>query len=214
MTPDDIERLQQMINHGGTEAFTLIPAALKKIILEKQWQGRVDKNGKPFANFEAFVTHRLWQGLETTIDELLLYCRKQPKIKKLILAEMEPGRESRGSTKDERNNRTDNITPIRHGTSATYTMKRLKRDRPDLFSQVLEGELSANAAAIKAGWRKKKTPLEQMFHCWQKCTQSEKDEFLDLILETERRNHMDTTTQAPDEPKPEPEPPPPPGNGD
>jgi hypothetical protein len=26
--------------------------------------------------------------------------------------------------------------------------------------------------------------------------------------------HMDTTTQAPDEPKPEPEPPPPPGNGD
>ena len=38
---------------------------------------------------------------------------------------------------------------------ATYTCRRLLRDRPDLFERVKAGELSPNAAAIEAGFRKK-----------------------------------------------------------
>ena len=51
----------------------------------------------------------------------------------------------------------DNITikPER-GTGKAYTVSRLKRESPELFAQVVAGELSANAAAIKAGWRKVK----------------------------------------------------------
>lgn len=41
------------------------------------------------------------------------------------------------------------------GTSTTYTVARLKRDRPDLAERVINGELSPNAAAIEAGIRKK-----------------------------------------------------------
>ena len=41
-----------------------------------------------------------------------------------------------------------------YGNTATYTAKRLKRDRPDLFQQVLDGKLSVNAA----GFRKPTTP--------------------------------------------------------
>jgi hypothetical protein len=47
------------------------------------------------------------------------------------------------------------------GTSDTYTLRRLRRDyklgtlKEDLAAQVESGELSANAAAIQAGWRPK-----------------------------------------------------------
>jgi len=41
------------------------------------------------------------------------------------------------------------------GTSESYAIGRLKRDRSDLAEKVLAGEMSANAAAIEAGFRKK-----------------------------------------------------------
>jgi hypothetical protein len=40
------------------------------------------------------------------------------------------------------------------GTSELYTVRRLARDAPALHQKVMDGELSANAAAIEAGWRK------------------------------------------------------------
>lgn len=41
------------------------------------------------------------------------------------------------------------------GNSADYTIRRLKRDNPELAKRVVAGELSPNAAAIEAGFRKR-----------------------------------------------------------
>jgi hypothetical protein len=41
------------------------------------------------------------------------------------------------------------------GNLESYTISRLKRDRPDLAKKVIDGKLTANAAAIEAGFRKK-----------------------------------------------------------
>lgn len=49
----------------------------------------------------------------------------------------------------------NNITLDQRGTSETYTIRRLRRDRPDLADKVIAGELSANAAAKQAGFRRK-----------------------------------------------------------
>jgi hypothetical protein len=40
------------------------------------------------------------------------------------------------------------------------TLRRMKRDLPDLAQQVVNGEISLNAAAISAGFRKKKVQVE------------------------------------------------------
>jgi hypothetical protein len=51
----------------------------------------------------------------------------------------------------------DNVmsSSITHqGNSRIYTLARLDRDRPDLAAKVRTKEISANAAAIKAGFRK------------------------------------------------------------
>jgi hypothetical protein len=46
------------------------------------------------------------------------------------------------------NQHTDNISTLhdRHGTSRSYTVDRLYRERPELYAKVVAGELSANAA--------------------------------------------------------------------
>ena len=49
------------------------------------------------------------------------------------------------------------------GTSRAYTLVRLKNERPDLFDRVVAKELTANAAAIEAGWRKVPTAMETAF---------------------------------------------------
>ena len=41
------------------------------------------------------------------------------------------------------------------GNRKDYTLDRLDRERPDLYERVVDGEMSANAAAIKAGFRTK-----------------------------------------------------------
>ena len=48
----------------------------------------------------------------------------------------------------------------RQGTSRAYTLSRLQLHWPGLYAKVIAGELTANAAAIEAGFRKK-----QRRHC-------------------------------------------------
>lgn len=56
----------------------------------------------------------------------------------------------------------DNIKATKGGTDTEYTLRRLKRDAPELLQAVKRGELSVNAAAIKAGIRKKPTAEERL----------------------------------------------------
>jgi hypothetical protein len=61
-----------------------------------------------------------------------------------------------------RGNRADNISSIQHGTEQTYTLRRLARDNPELLDRVASGELSANSAAVLAGFRRptKTVPID------------------------------------------------------
>ena len=63
-----------------------------------------------------------------------------------------PGAAEHGGARVEQG---DNITLNARGTSSSHTLKHLKRDNPELAEKVIQGELSANAAAIEAGFRKK-----------------------------------------------------------
>jgi hypothetical protein len=76
MAIDYVDVLQQAIMHGGVDVFDTAPQALSLVLRNREWVGRGDRRGRPFESFEAFVTHIRWQGLETTIEELLHYCRK------------------------------------------------------------------------------------------------------------------------------------------
>jgi len=68
------------------------------------------------------------------------------------------------------------------GRGANYHLARLDRDRPDLAMQVREGSMSANAAAIEAGFRKPTpSPLESLFQAWRKADDYERRQFLKFL---------------------------------
>lgn len=68
-----------------------------------------------------------------------------------------------------------------HGTTKAYTLDRLKREAPKLFEAVCAGELSANAAAIEAGFRKKPTAFEQVQKLIPKLSAAEKRKLRELL---------------------------------
>ena len=67
------------------------------------------------------------------------------------------------------------------GNSRSYTVSRLQREAPELFAQVVAGTLSANAAAIQAGFRKKPTALEMLCRDWKVANAQERKAFLAKI---------------------------------
>lgn len=85
---------------------------------------------------------------KTTNDEYKAWTYK--KVATEIETPAKRGEVGRGRTADRFNNVKSNATP-----DLAYTLRRLKRDSPKLFEKVVSGELSANAAAIKAGFRVK-----------------------------------------------------------
>ena len=81
--------------------------------------------------------------------------------------------------------------PEQRGNTREYTVRRLKRDRPDLAELVVSGALSANAAAIQAGFRRRDTLVDTLRRAWAKLSDDERAAFLQAI--GARRCGDDTT---------------------
>jgi len=166
--------------HGGTEVFELVPTLLNNILKTRAWETRTDQNGQPFKSFNDFVTHRRWEGLGSDIQELLLYCKRKEfkNVKEAIMREMPewPTLADAGAKGGRGNKASNNITSFR-GTSQAYAIRRLKRDRPDLAEKVIRRELSANAAAIEAGFRKPPSPLKALQNAWSRASEDDRAAF-------------------------------------
>lgn len=63
--------------------------------------------------------------------------------------------------KAESNNNVISFACLPQGNSKAYTCERLSKVAPELFEEVKAGRMSAHAAAIQAGIRKKLTPEEE-----------------------------------------------------
>ena len=74
---------------------------------------------------------------------------------------------------------------IKYGANLEYTLARLDRDASvgsaqaaELAAQVRAGTLSANTAAIQAGFRKQREPLDRLRHWWKRASEAERERFL------------------------------------
>lgn len=154
--PDVVGDLQRAMGDGGGKLFKVVPAMLRAVIEDDLWAQRMDRNGEPFKSFEAFVHHRLWWGLESSIDDLLNYCRAEPDVQVLIRGAVAAAatRAEAGAMGGRGNKAVGNVNSFEEANSATYALRRLKRDNPELAEQVVAGALSAHAAAVQAGFRK------------------------------------------------------------
>ena len=134
-----------------------------------------------YESAEAMVRDGFGLDLDTTRLAVEWLRKEDPKIAvPLSVALGKHGGDRRSKEVDQANN----VSLKQHGNDKNYTLARLHRDRPDLAARVESGELSANAAAIEAGFRKKQTPLMRLQSAWKAADVDERQEFVSqLVLE-------------------------------
>lgn len=165
------------LSHGETSLSTF-PKLLRRIIDERAWESRrVPGKG--------IVTMQSLRELVTT-PPITGWGEDPAKIEAVIRDDAEVLAMWREAMKGKAGRKCgDNVTQLtktEKGNSRSYTVSRLQREAPELFAKVVAGEISANAAAIKAGFRKRKTPLDQLRSWWAKASQAERAAFAQEVL--------------------------------
>lgn len=160
------------------------PGLLKRVIQEKVWERRIH-NGHliELPNLRALITEKPIRGWGQNPDKIQAVIQDDAEALALFREAMkgEEGGDKKSHAKITNNNIIGDDCRTVQGTSKAYTISRLKRDRPDLFERVVAGELSANRAAIEAGFRKVPTTLEQIKTMWSKATPEERTEFIQYL---------------------------------
>jgi hypothetical protein len=170
-----VEALWHAVDHaaGNLEA---VPGLVRRLLETDAWRCRSYK-GKTYehARFADFIATKPLAGcgwppqkVEALIEddaELLAMWREA-----MVGKVGRPAKENH-----------DNVMHSRQGNSRAYTLNRLKRERPDLFNRVVAKEISANAAAIEAGFRHKATPYETILKLLSKLTADEREHLRELL---------------------------------
>jgi hypothetical protein len=151
-----VQSLRTQLLHGR-DGLADVPVTLERVLREEAWRDRIDTNTRErftFDYFPDFVAADPPAGLGASLDLVERIVRGTPV--ELVLHE---ARKTRGRRTDLADIISDVGRGGSHGTTRAYTLDRLKRERPDLLKRVDAGELSANAAAIEAGFRKPKATI-------------------------------------------------------
>ncbi len=151
--------LRSSILTGG-HSLEFIPDAVARLIRENLWQERIDSHTRSverFATFDEFVETKPSRGLGTTVRRLQQLCQDRPDVLDLIdQARQRPNGINQYS---EGFDNVQTLAPT--GNSTDAALRRLRKDRPDLHQRVINKELSAHAAMIEAGFRKKTFTLPE-----------------------------------------------------
>ena len=165
----------------GCSKLDSIPALIRRIIENRAWECRqVKMRGVvQLANLREMITRKPMEGWGEDPNKIEALLKHDPEVLVMWREAMKDKDYDRGNQHS--GGRDDNIIPANQGTSRSYTVSRLQRESPALFAQVVAKTLSANAAAIQAGWRKKPTVVDQFAALWKKATKDQRDAFLASI---------------------------------
>ena len=169
--------------HHGLGNLETVPALLRRIIENKAWECRqVKMRGVvELANLRELITKEPMDGWGENPDRIEALIRDDAEVLAMWREAMK-GKHG-GDRRSEEATKVDNVNLERasKGNSRSYTVSRLQRESPELFAQVAAGTISANAAAIKAGFRKKPTPLELLRAIWAKASNTDRETFIQEI---------------------------------
>jgi hypothetical protein len=143
---------------------------------EKRWRQLVDSKGKPFRTWEAYLKHPEPNGLGMTPRAAQAVMSADDKdLVEDVLGPREigiPGGEAGPGRGHKTVGNTNRLSA--GGSTVDYILARLDRDGFDELASAVRAEtMSANAAAIEAGFRKKPTSLEQILKLLDELTDDE-----------------------------------------
>jgi hypothetical protein len=154
----------------GAGAISRFPKMLKKVIEERVWEHRV-YHGREYRlpNLRALITEKPMAGWGEDPKKIEALIKDDPEVLPMFREAMKH--------QGERGNFVDNVNEVigrPDGNTRAYTLTRLQKDNPEIYEEVKAGKLTANAGAIKAGWRKTATPMEIIRKQIPKLTQEER----------------------------------------
>jgi hypothetical protein len=133
---------------GGLKQF---PGLLKKIIASKAWERRLSK-GKviELSSLRELITAKPVRGWGEDVRTVEAVIKEDPECLVMFREAMK----RQGDRTDIRDNITEVESPSATGTSRAYSIARVKRQcEPEVVAAVMAGEVSPNAALVKAGLR-------------------------------------------------------------
>lgn len=143
-----IEALGSSLRRGGN-ALQDVPGLLKRILLEEAWKDFTTPRGErvQHARFADFVTQAPTAGIGASIELVRKLVADDPEALDLF---------DRAVQRPPSHHALDNIQgSAPSGTSKEAGLRRLRKDRPDLHTEVLAGRLSTHAAMVEAGFRRR-----------------------------------------------------------
>jgi hypothetical protein len=166
---------------GGEHGLKVVPDLIRRAIEQEVWAERkvhqMRNKIASFPSFRAYIEASPPEGLGATLE----LCES------MIAGDQETlvlFRRATVGKKHVHKADADNVSiKPGHGNSRAYTLDRLERERPDLFAKVKAGVLSANAAAIAAGFRKPMSPLEHIRKLWHKLDKADRQRHLEWTLQ-------------------------------
>lgn len=176
-----VQSLWNAVNNGGA-ALSQVPKIISNVLKTEAWKDR-EVDGKVYHNnsFFEFITAMPVKGCGWEVQRIEPLLRDDDIVLQKFRAAVTG--EHGGDRKSARFIKSNNITldVSERGTRKAYTLDRLKRKHKALFDKVVAGELSANAAAIEAGFRKKLSPLEQILKLLPKLSAKERTTIIEAI---------------------------------
>lgn len=150
-----VQSLGKALSYGETGLST-VPGLIKRCLREECWRDRVlERTGErvKFDRFEEFVRTPPLEGLGADVELVKRIVKDDKEALDLLDQAMQtkPGRPPKKAEAET----LDNIQGFPSGTSESAALRRLRKDRPDLLARVIEGEVSAHAAMVAAGFRPK-----------------------------------------------------------
>lgn len=171
------------------------PNLLRRVIDEGMWRRRVvERTGEwvEFFEFEDFIKTPPLEGLGTTTEKLRqIVAHDEEVAQKLgsVLKELRPAINNNGGDRKTVQSNRVTLKAERRGNDPDYLLGLLKRDRPDLASRVVSGELKAKTAARMAGFKRPVTEvyLDDMGDAARKLANKlDADQIDDLIAELQK----------------------------
>lgn len=137
----------------GTGGLDIIPKLVLRVIDEDRWQERITKldTMARFAHFEQFVMTPPIDGLGSSVDMLIRLCKDDKDALDAIDRAMKRPNHRPEKTVDNVHSSEERPT----GNTEQAAIRRLRKDRPDLHKKVIAGKMSAHAAMVEAGFRKR-----------------------------------------------------------
>lgn len=166
-----VQSLQNSLSRAESVGTTM-PLLINRLARERGWQEFLFPEAPDrvyrwnAAEFRRFIESPRPGGCETplyVLERMLRGTEAWDTFLELTRGERGAPEGNRNAAKEEETN-CDSITvchdadpaptkPPPTGTSVSYALRRLSRERPDLYEAVKSGETTANAAMIEAGFR-------------------------------------------------------------